>query len=186
MTRRLLPLFLIMAACGGGKSGAGPTEPTEPTEPAEPTETTGSAEPLDRGAVQLEVAAAAKAQVGVAARTVTCPDQQPAASGTSFTCDVAFEGGGALAFAVRVEAAGSLAIAPTGAWMRGDQMAADLTTEMFLLGHDQATVDCGGAVIAVQVPGATTCKVTQGGKTADVEVAVDAQRDITWKVVGAL
>src|SRR5258706_16280490 len=104
---RRVVLIAVLVACGKGK----------------PT--------LDHADVQGNVAAEAAKQVGVKVGSATCPQAAPAA-GSSFTCNVAFQGGGALPFKVdQIDAAGNLAVAPVGEWLLGDKMERDLTTEMF-------------------------------------------------------
>jgi hypothetical protein len=142
---------------------------------------------IDHQVVQTQVAAEAAELVGVKTTDVTCPKSQKPAAGGSFNCEARFEGGGALTFQVKqLDGAGTLAVEPTGDWLRGDEMESDLAAEMFLLGHEDAAVECGDAVIPVKLPGQVSCAVKNGAKTASVDVAVDAQRDVTWKVVGAL
>jgi hypothetical protein len=142
---------------------------------------------LDQNDVQAKVTAEATKLVAAPAASATCPSGIAAAAGTSFTCDVMFTGGGKLAFKVEeTDAAGSLSVAPVGDWLLGDKMEIDLVTEMFLIGHKDATVDCGDAVRPISLPGQVTCTVKKGAATASIEVAVDAQRAVDWKLVGTL
>lgn len=142
---------------------------------------------LDHEAVQTQVAAEASELVGVKTTGVICPKSQKPATGGTFDCEARFEGGGALTFKVKqLDGAGTLAVEPHGDWLRGDEMEADLAGEMFLLGHEEASVECGDAVMPVTLPGKVSCAIKNGAKTASVDVAIDAQRDVTWKVVGAL
>lgn len=134
---------------------------------------------LDHADVQANVAAEAAKQVGVKG-TATCPNATPAA-GSSFTCTVAFQGGGTLPFKVdQVDAAGNLTVAPVGDWLLGDMMERDLTTEMFLIGQPKAKVECGDAIMPVSLPANVQCTVTNGGATKKIAVAVAANRDVTW------
>jgi hypothetical protein len=142
---------------------------------------------LDQSDVQAKVTAEATKLVGAPAASATCPSGTAAAAGTSFTCDVTFAGGGKLSFNVaQTDGAGSLSITPVGDWLLGDKMESDLVTEMFLIGHKEATVDCGDAVRPITLPNKVTCNVKQGAATASIEVAVDAQRAVDWKLVGTL
>ncbi len=163
MMRRTTLGLLILVACGGGKKS------------------------LDQADVQAKVGAEAADQVGVAAASTTCPGGLKAAAGTSFSCDVTFQGGGKLTFKVdQTDAAGSLSFSPVGDWLLGDKMETDLITEMFLIGNRDAAVDCGGAVVPITLPGSIQCSVTRGSASAKIEVAVDAQRNVDWKLVGTL
>jgi len=140
---------------------------------------------LDRADLQAKVGAEAARLTGVKVASTTCPAAVTPAAGATFTCDVAFVGGGALTLTVtQTDAAGSLTVRPVGDWLLGDAMEADLVTELFLLGHHDATVDCGGAVVPVQLPRQVRCTVKDGATTTGVDVAVDAQRGVTWKLVG--
>ena len=154
--RRYAVVVCALVACGKGKST------------------------LDHSDVQTKVAAEAGKLVGVQAATATCPETAPA-SGSSFNCNVAFQGGGALTFKVdQVDAAGSLAISPVGDWLLGDKMERDLVTEMFLIGHEKAKVDCGNAVLPVTLPAQVQCTVNGAGTTTKIAVAVDAKREVSW------
>src|SRR5262245_36765883 len=94
--RRCVVLGLGLVACGGGKAA------------------------LDPADLQAKVAAEASKRVGVQAASATCPAASPAA-GSSFECNVSFQGGGALPFKVdQIDATGSISIAPKGDWLLGD------------------------------------------------------------------
>jgi hypothetical protein len=130
---------------------------------------------LDQSDVQAKVTAEATKLVGAPAASATCPSGTAAAAGTSLSFNVA-----------QTDGAGSLSITPVGDWLLGDKMESDLVTEMFLIGHKEATVDCGDAVRPITLPNKVTCNVKQGAATASIEVAVDAQRAVDWKLVGTL
>jgi hypothetical protein len=154
--RRCAVLVCVLVGCGKGKAS------------------------LDPADVQAKVSAEAGKQVGVQVASATCPEAAPAA-GSSFNCNVAFQGGGALTFKVdQVDAAGSLAIAPVGDWLLGDKMERDLVTEMFLIGHTKATVVCGDAVMPITLPAQVQCTVSGAGTTTKIAVAVDAKREVNW------
>ena len=153
--------FVVLAACGGGGKAT-----------------------LDHADTQAKVAAEAEKRVGVPVAAATCPSKVTPASGSSFTCNVTFKGGGALTFKVdQVDAAGSLSIAPIGDWLLGDKMEQDLVTEMYLIGHKDAVVDCGTAVMPITLPVQVKCKVKKADATeGSVVVALDAQRNVDWKL----
>jgi hypothetical protein len=138
---------------------------------------------LDQADVQAKVAAEAAKSVGVQVASATCPAASPKA-GSSFECSVSFQGGGALTYKVdQVDANGSLAIAPKGDWLLGDRMERDLVTEMFLIGHPTAKVDCGNAVMPVTLPANVQCSVQGATGTTKIAVAVDANRQVNWTLV---
>jgi hypothetical protein len=143
---------------------------------------------LDRGEVEAQVSAEAAKRVGVPVQDAGCPKAIKAAAGSSFVCNVAFKGGGTLAFKVdQVDAAGALSINTSGDWLLGDKMETDLKTELFLIGHPEAKVDCGDAVLPSTLPTELKCKVQNAGTAAtEVAVSVDASRKVHWKLVGTL
>jgi hypothetical protein len=156
--------IVVLAACGGGATS------------------------LDRADVEAKVIAEAAKRTGVPVQAAGCPNAIKAATGASFVCSVSFRGGGTLAFEVeQADATGTLAIDTTGDWLLGDKMETDLRTELFLIGHPQATVDCGDAVIPVTLPTEVKCKVANAGTAAtEVAVSVDGSRRVDWKLVGTL
>lgn len=141
---------------------------------------------LDSSDMEAKIAAEAKRLVGIDVASVKCPKDIAAKTGSTFSCDVTFAGGGALAFKVdQVDASGALSVAPVGDWLLGDKMAQDLKTELFLIGHEDAVVECGDAVIPIQVPSETRCTVKNAGTTAtEVIVMVDRERNVDWKLAG--
>ncbi|HEY5922025.1 MAG TPA: DUF4333 domain-containing protein [Kofleriaceae bacterium] len=141
---------------------------------------------LDRGEVEQKVGAEAAKLVGVKTAGVTCPADIKPAAGASFTCAVKFQGGGTLTFKVsQTNDTGSLAVAADGDWLLGDTMEKDLVTELFLIGHPEATVECGDAVMPIKLPGQVQCTVKKAGTAVTkVAVAVDASRNVEWKLVG--
>ncbi len=155
--------FVVLAACGGGKAK------------------------VDRADAQAKVGEEAAKLVGIAVASTTCPADIAAGAGTSFACEVTFTGGGVLTFKVeQTDATGTLVVTPAGDWVLGDRMEKDLETEMFLLGHEAATVECGNAVMPVTIPAQVQCTVKNAGATATkVAVAVDKDRNVDWKLVGA-
>ena len=164
MRLSVLGLLLLVAACKKGETN------------------------LELSEVQAKVADEAKKRVGVEVQDAGCPKTIKAAAGSSFVCNVAFKGGGTLAFKVdQVDATGSLSIDTSGDWLLGDTMETDLRTELFLIGHPQAKVECGDAVIPTKLPAEVKCKVQNAGTAAtEVAVSVDASRKVHWKLVGTL
>jgi hypothetical protein len=164
MRQSVLGLVLLVAACKGGETK------------------------LDQSEVQAKVADEAKKRVGVEVQDAGCPKTIKAAAGSSFVCNVTFKGGGTLAFKVeQVDASGSLSVDTSGDWLLGEKMETDLKTELFLIGHPEAKVDCGDAVIPTTLPTEKKCKVQNAGTAAtEVAVSVDAARKVHWKLVGTL
>ena len=164
MRRRQALVFVVALAAGCGKKAG----------------------TLDRADVEQKVSAEASKVVGVTAAKATCPADTKPAAGNSFTCTVTFQGGGVLTFKVdQTDANGALSVAAVGDWLLGDLMEKDLVTEMFLIGHPGATVECGEAVMPIKLPHEVKCTVKKAGaEITKVAVAVDASRNVEWKLVG--
>lgn len=128
---------------------------------------------LDPAALSSRVSTVVSAAVAPVA-SVTCPPKIVVAAGTSTPCTVAFQGGGTVAVVVRqLDGAGNVEVEVGDDWLRGADIAADLTRDFAAIG-ETATVTCPDAVVAARPGAAYACKVVRGATTSTAKVSVDA------------
>ena len=144
-------------------------------------------ETVDAGKAEALVTKAAREQVGLRPKSVSCPEDVEGKQGVTFTCTVTGRDG------TTAKVPGEVRDADKGTIFVGMPIvdAGKLETTMVAFLRKQvgpsAKVDCPD-VVTLRKGGQFTCKATAGqGQTADIRATIDstsgAAGDITYKVV---